>query len=202
MTPVRDRVRVGVLISGRGSNLGALIAAARQVGYPAEIALVVSNRADAAGLAVAESAGIATRVIEHRPFGGEREAHERAVDAALREAGVELVALAGYLRVFTPWFVQAWSRRMINIHPSLLPAFPGLDTHAQALRAGVAVHGATVHWVSEDVDGGEIIGQVEVGIAPDDDAATLAARVLAAEHELYPACLAKAARAVRAASGG
>ena len=202
MTPVRDRVRLGVLISGRGSNLAALIAAARQAGYPAEIALVVSNRVDAAGLAIAENAGIATRVIEHRPFGGEREAHERAVDAALREAGVELVALAGYLRVFTPWFVQAWAGRMINIHPSLLPAFPGLDTHARALRARVAVHGATVHWVSENVDGGEIIGQVEVGIAPDDDAATLAARVLAAEHELYPACLAKAARAVRAASGG
>ena len=196
-----SRVRVGVLFSGRGSNLAALLAAAREPDFPAEIVLAVSNRADAGGLAVAREAGIATRTIEHRPFGRDREAHERALDAALRDAGVELAALAGYMRVFTPWFVQSWAGRMINIHPSLLPELPGLDTHARALAAGHAVHGCTVHWVTEGVDAGPALGQARVEIRPGDDAEALAARVLEAEHRLYPACLAKAARALRADPG-
>ncbi len=193
----QPRVRTGVLISGRGSNMSALIAAAREPAYPAQIVLALSNRPDAAGLALARSEGIAARALDHRPFGGDREAHERALDAALREAGVELVALAGYMRVFTPWFVGRWAGRMINIHPSLLPHFPGVDTHARALAAGHAVHGCSVHWVTEGVDEGPVLGQAEVPVRPGDDEATLAARVLEAEHRLYPECLARAARRVR-----
>jgi formyltetrahydrofolate-dependent phosphoribosylglycinamide formyltransferase len=184
------RTKVGVLISGRGSNMQALCEAARDPAYPAEIALVLSNRADAPGLAVAADYGVETLAIDHRPFGKDREAHERAVDAALRARGVGIVALGGYMRVLTPWFVQAWSGRMINIHPSLLPAFPGLDTHRRALEAGVKLHGCTVHLVSEGVDEGPVLGQAAVPVLPDDTETTLAARVLRAEHRLYPACLA------------
>ncbi len=135
--------------------------------------------------------------MDHRPFRKDRAAHEAALDGELRAAGVELVALAGYMRVLTPGFVQAWSGRMINIHPSLLPHFPGLHTHARALEAGHTRAGCTVHWVSEGVDEGEIIGQAEAPVLPGDDEATLAARVLEAEHRLYPECLAKAAETVR-----
>ena len=194
------RVRTAVLVSGRGSNLGALIAAARDPDYPAEIVLVLSNTPDAGGLDRARSAGIAAEAIDHRPFGKDRPAHEAALGERLRSAGVELIALAGYMRVLTAGFVQAWAGRMINIHPSLLPHFPGLHTHARALEAGHTRAGCTVHWVSEGVDEGEIIGQTEVAVLPDDDAETLAARVLEAEHRLYPQCLAKAAEAVRSAS--
>jgi phosphoribosylglycinamide formyltransferase-1 len=195
-----SRTKVGVLISGRGSNMQALCEAARRdPAYPAEIALVLSNRADAAGLQTAEGYGAKTLVIDHKPFAKDREAHERAVDAALRDAGVELVALAGYMRVLTPWLVQAWSGRMINIHPSLLPAFPGLDTHRRALEAGVKLHGCTVHLVNEGVDEGPILGQAAVPVLPGDTEATLAARVLAAEHRLYPACLAALAAQKRTA---
>ena len=190
------RIRTAVLISGRGSNLGSLIAAASAPDYPAEIALVLSNKPDALGLVRAREAGIAAEAIDHRPFGHDRAAHEAALDARLHAAGVELVALAGYMRVLTPGFVQAWAGRMVNIHPSLLPHFPGLHTHARALEAGHARHGCTVHWVSEGVDEGEPIGQAEVAVLPGDDADTLAARVLEAEHELYPRCLATAARSV------
>ena len=193
-----NRVKVGVLISGRGSNLDALIAAGRAPDYPAEIVLTLSNRADAAGLDLARAAAITALAIDHRPFGKDREAHEYALDQALRQAGVELVALAGYMRVLTPWFVQAWAGRMVNIHPSLLPRFPGLDTHARALEAGCAMHGCSVHWVTEGVDAGPVIGQAEVPVLPNDDALTLAARVLEAEHRLYPACLAEAAQLLRA----
>ncbi len=189
----RPRVRVGVLISGRGSNLAALIQASHHPDYPAEIVLVVANTAGAGGLTIAAAAGIATAAIDHRPFKGDREGHEQAVDAALRAAGVELVALAGYMRIFTARFVQAWRGRMINIHPSLLPHFPGVDTHARALAAGHDRHGCTVHWVTEGVDTGPVIGQAEVPVLAGDTAETLAARVLAAEHRLYPDCLAKAA---------
>ena len=183
------KVAVGVLISGRGSNMEALIEAARDPAYPARIALVVSNRPDAGGLEIARAAGIATAVIDHRPFGKDREAHERQVHQALTDAGVRIDALAGYMRVLTPWLVDAWAGRMINIHPSLLPAYPGLDTHARALGDSALEHGCTVHLVTAGVDEGPVLGQARVPVLPGDDEASLAARVLAAEHELYPACL-------------
>ena len=193
------RARTAVLISGRGSNLGSLIGATQAPDYPAEIVLVLSNNPDAPGLERARAAGIAAQAVDHRPFGRDRAAHEAALDARLRAAEVELVALAGYMRVLTPGFVQAWAGRMINIHPSLLPHFPGLHTHARALQAGHARHGCTVHWVSEGVDEGEAIGQAEVAVLPGDDEDALAARVLQAEHALYPHGLAIAARQVLAA---
>jgi formyltetrahydrofolate-dependent phosphoribosylglycinamide formyltransferase len=187
----RARTRVGVLISGRGSNLAALLTAATDPDYPAEIVLVVSNRPQAEGLAEARAAGVTAVVIDHALFGPDREAHERAIDAALRAAGVEVVALAGYMRVMTPWLVQAWAGRMLNIHPSLLPAFPGLRTHQAALDAGVAEHGCTVHLVTAGVDEGPILAQARVPVLPGDDAERLAARVLEAEHALYPRALAR-----------
>lgn len=189
MSATRGRTRTAVLISGRGSNLQALIAAARDPAYPAEIALVVANRRDAAGLAHAAEAGIDTVVLEHRAFAG-RGAHETAIDAALQRSGIEIVCLAGYLRVLTPFLVGRWSGRMLNIHPSLLPAFPGLDTHARALAAGVKLHGCTVHLVTEALDDGRILAQAAVPVLPDDTAETLAARVLAQEHVIYPLALA------------
>ncbi len=180
----------------------SLIEAARKDDYPAEIALVVSNRPDAPGLAKAAVAGAPTVAFDHRPHGEDREAHERLVDAGLREAGVGLVALCGYMRILTPWFVSAWSGKMINIHPSLLPAFPGLHPHRQALAAGVKLHGCTVHWVTGAVDGGPTIGQAAVPVLPGDDEEALAARVLAAEHGLYPACLAAAITGASPPPGG
>jgi phosphoribosylglycinamide formyltransferase-1 len=180
--------RVAVLISGRGSNMAALLdAAARDAAYPARVVLVLSNRADAAGLARAAAAGVPTAVVESRLFRGDREGFERAVDAELARAGVELVALAGFMRVLTPWFVARWQDRMANVHPSLLPAFPGLDTHARALAAGVRLHGCTVHLVRTGVDDGPILAQAAVPVLQDDTPDTLAARVLAQEHRLYPA---------------
>lgn len=181
--------RTAVLISGRGSNLGALIAAAADPAYPAEISLVVSNRADADGLALAARAGIRSQVIEHRSFRGERSAHEAAIEVALRDAGIEIVCLAGYMRLLTPFLVERWRGRMLNIHPSLLPAFPGLDTHARALAAGARLHGCTVHLVTEATDAGPILGQAAVPVLPGDDAERLSARVLIQEHILYPAVL-------------
>ena len=188
------RTKVGVLISGRGSVALPLIEAARASGYPADIALVLSNQPDAAGLGVAKMAGVATLAIDHRAFGKDREAHERTMDAALRAAGVEFIALAGYMRILTPFFVHAWAGRMINTHPSLLPAFPGLHTHQRALEAGVKLHGCSVHWVVEGVDEGPLIGQAAVPVLAGDDEDTLRARVQAAEQRLYPACLAAALR--------
>jgi len=182
------RLRTGVLISGRGSNLEALIDAAAAKDFPAEIVLVISNRADAAGLARAAKAGIPRRVIEHGKFAS-RGAFEAALDAALKEHGVELVCNAGFMRILTGAFVAAWRDRLINIHPSLLPAFPGLNTHEQALAAGVRIHGCTVHFVREAVDEGPIILQAAVPVLADDDAASLAERVLAAEHRIYPLAL-------------
>ena len=187
-----SRTKVGILLSGAGSNAMALIEAAASADYPAEIAVVASNNAKAGGLERANAAGVATIAVDHRPFGKDREAHERALDMALREAGCEFIALAGYMRIFTPFFVRAWSGKMINIHPSLLPLFPGLDTHRSALAAGVKLHGCSVHWVIDGVDEGPLIGQAAVPVLTDDDEASLAARVLAAEHRLYPACLAAA----------
>jgi len=187
-----SRTRVGVLISGRGSDALALIHAAGAPAYPAEIALVLSNRPDAPGLTKAIDAGVMALAVDHKPFGPDREAHERAMDAVLREAGVEFVVLAGYMRILTPFFVGAWAGRMINVHPSLLPAFPGLRSHRQALAAGVKLHGCSVHWVVDSVDAGPIIGQAAVPVLPDDDEDALAARVLTVEHRLFPACLALA----------
>ena len=185
-----SRARVAVLISGRGSNMAALIEAAKNPAYPAEIVLVLSNIADAGGLDIAQAAGIETAVIAHAPFGKDREAHERMIDARLRQSGVQIVALAGYMRVLTPYLVETWAGRMINIHPSLLPAFPGLHTHQRALEAGLAKHGCTVHLVTTGVDEGPILGQAEVDVLPDDDEDRLGARVLEQEHKLYARCLA------------
>lgn len=182
------RMKIGVLISGRGSNLRSLLAAAARPDYPAEIVQVISNRPEAPGLAYAEDAGVPTEVIDHTAFAG-RPGFEAALTASLLAAGVEMVALAGFMRVLTPNFVDAWQDRLINIHPSLLPAFPGLDTHAAALAAGVKVAGCTVHFVREAVDDGPIVGQAAVPVLPEDTPDTLADRVLAAEHELYPHCI-------------
>ncbi|MCQ8240491.1 phosphoribosylglycinamide formyltransferase [Rhizosaccharibacter radicis] len=189
--PVDGRIPVAVLISGRGSNMTALIEACREESFPARIALVLSNEPAAAGLATAASAGLRTASLDHRPFGRDREAHEREIDALLREAGAQAVCLAGYMRRLTPFLVGAWSGRMLNIHPSLLPSFPGLHTHERALAAGVRIHGCTVHLVTEGVDEGPILGQAAVPVLAGDDAATLGARVLAQEHRLYPAVLAR-----------
>ena len=182
--------RVAVLISGRGSNMQALIEAARSEDYPAKIALVIANQPDAGGLEIAAAAGVEALAIDHRPHGKDREAHERVIDAALRERRIEIVALAGYMRVLTPFLVRSWSGRMINIHPSLLPKYPGLHTHERAIAAGDAEAGCTVHLVTEGVDEGPILGQAREPILPGDTADTLAARVLAEEHKLYPRCLA------------
>ena len=181
--------RVGVLISGRGSNLAALIEAARRPGYPAEIALVLSNRADAGGLSRARDAGIATAVVPHRDF-STREAFEAAMHERLVAAGCEIVCLAGFMRVLTASFVRLWTDRLINIHPSLLPAFPGLDVHRRALESGATIAGCTVHFVREGVDDGPIIVQAAVPVMPDDDEDALAARILTAEHQAYPRALA------------
>ncbi|MFN3836680.1 MAG: phosphoribosylglycinamide formyltransferase [Brevundimonas sp.] len=182
-------VRVAVLISGAGSNMAALIDAGQTSGGEWEVALVLSNVEGAGGLAVAAAKGVATATVAHKPFGKDREAHEAAVDAVLRDAGVQVVALAGYMRVLTPWLVGAWRGRMLNIHPSLLPLYPGLDTHARAIAAGDAEAGCTVHLVTEGVDEGPILGQARVPIVPDDTPASLAERVKTAEHGLYPRVL-------------
>jgi phosphoribosylglycinamide formyltransferase-1 len=179
------RLKLGVLISGRGSNLQALIDACADPAFPAEIVLVLSNKAGAHGLLRAREAGIATAVVSHRDF-AKREAFDASVSAKLRDANVELVCLAGFMRVLTPGFVDAWRDRLINIHPSLLPSFPGVDTHARALAAGVKLHGCTVHYVRNDVDSGPIIVQASVPVASDDTEDSLAERVLAAEHRAYP----------------
>ncbi len=183
-----SRVRLGVLVSGRGSNLQALLDAAAAPDCPFTVALVLSNKPGVQGLSRAEAAGVATRVVPHRAFDG-REPFERAMTEALETAGVELVAQAGFMRVVTGWFVERWRDRLVNIHPSLLPSFPGLDTHARALAAGVKLHGCTVHLVRETVDQGPILGQAAVPVLPDDTPERLAARVLEAEHRLYPTCL-------------
>jgi len=184
-----SRKRVAVLISGRGSNMAALIEAAKDKDYPAEIALVLSNKADAAGLQFARAAGIATAVIGHTAFGKDRAAFDAAMQDALVQHRIDIVCLAGFMRLLTPGFVAQWPRRMLNIHPSLLPAFKGLDTHKRALESGAAVHGATVHFVVAELDSGPIIVQAAVAVRPDDTEAALAARVLAQEHRIYPLAL-------------
>jgi phosphoribosylglycinamide formyltransferase-1 len=181
--------RVGILISGRGSNMMSLIAAAREPGYPAEIACVLSNRPEAEGLAKARGAGIETRAVDHVLFKS-RGDFEAGLDDALREAGVELVACAGFMRLMTPDFVERWRDRMLNIHPSLLPAFRGLQTHERVLAAGVKITGCTVHVVRAEMDEGPIVAQAAVPVLDGDTLERLAARVLEAEHKLYPHALA------------
>jgi phosphoribosylglycinamide formyltransferase 1 len=194
--------RVAVLISGRGSNMAALIEAAKDATYPAGVTLVLSNRPAAAGLGLARASAIATAVVDHAPYGEDREAFERAMQELLERHRIELICLAGFMRLLTPWFVGRWQGRMINIHPALLPAFKGLDTHRRALAAGVKIHGASVHFVVPDTDSGPIIAQGAIGVRDDDTAATLAARVLAIEHRIYPAALALlAAGRIRVADG-
>src|SRR5579872_1086836 len=183
------RKRVAVLISGRGSNMAALIEAAAAPDYPAEIALVVSNRPDAAGLTRAQAVGVPTAVIDHRPFGNDRESFERVLDGELEAQRIDLICLAGFMRLLSPWFVERWSGRMLNIHPALLPQFKGLDTHRRALEAGATRHGATVHFVVPEMDSGPIVAQDSVPVLADDTQASLAARVLAVEHRLYPQAL-------------
>jgi phosphoribosylglycinamide formyltransferase-1 len=181
--------RVAILISGRGSNMAALIEAARAENFPAEIAIVISNKNDAAGLEKAKAARISTLVIDSKSFGKDRAAFEAKLQAALDENRVELICLAGFMRLFTAEFVQRWHGRMLNIHPSLLPSFPGLDPHGQALRAGVKISGATVHFVIAETDAGPIVMQGAVAVLGDDTAETLAARVLDIEHRIYPDAL-------------
>ena len=193
MSSPANRPRVGVLISGRGSNMVSLVETARQPGYPAEIALVLSNVPDAPGLDRASGFGIATATVDHRTFGKDREAFERAMDEVLRAHQIDLVVLAGFMRIMTAWFVKRWEGRMINIHPSLLPLFKGTHTHRQALEAGVSEHGCSVHFVVPELDAGPVIAQAKVPVLPGDDENTLAARVLAQEHGLYPQALAAVA---------
>ncbi len=183
-----NRIRTAVLISGRGSNLKSLIEASRTPDYPAEIALVVSNKEEAGGLALARAAGIATKVISHKDFAS-REDFDRAIDAALREANIALVAEAGFMRIHSEWFARTWAGKLLNIHPSLLPAFPGIHVHQQALDAGVKISGCTVHFLTPELDSGPIIAQAAVPVLPGDTADTLAARILVEEHRLYPEAL-------------
>lgn len=183
------RRRVAVLISGRGSNMAALIEAAKDKNYPAEIVLVLSNQPDAGGLATAQTNGIATAVIDHKTYGRDRAAFEQAIQAALEKHRIELVCLAGFMRILTPWLVGKWQERMLNIHPALLPSFKGLDTHKRALETGVKLHGATVHFVVPEMDSGPIIVQGAVAVQDDDTEDSLGARVIRVEHRIYPLAL-------------
>jgi phosphoribosylglycinamide formyltransferase-1 len=184
-----SRKRVAVLISGRGSNMAALIDAAKDKNYPAEIVLVASNRPDAGGLAAARDAGIAAEAVDHTQFNKDRPAFERALQAVLEAHRIDLICLAGFMRLLSPGFVEQWQNRMLNIHPALLPAFKGLDTHKRALDAGAKVHGATVHFVVPEMDAGPVIMQGAVKVRDDDNEQSLAARVLAVEHRIYPEAL-------------
>jgi phosphoribosylglycinamide formyltransferase 1 len=181
--------RVAILISGRGSNMAALIQAAKAADFPAEIAVVISNRADAGGLEKAKAEGIPALVIESKPFGPDRAAFEAVLQPALDRHQVDLICLGGFMRLFTAQFVQRWYGRMLNIHPSLLPSFPGLDPHGQALRAGVKISGATVHFVTPETDAGPVLMQGAVAVGDEDTPETLAARILAVEHRIYPDAL-------------
>jgi phosphoribosylglycinamide formyltransferase-1 len=181
--------RVAILISGRGSNMAALIEAASEVDFPAEIVVVIANRADALGLEKAKASGIPTLAIESKPFGKDRAAFEAVLQTALDQHKVDLICLGGFMRLFTAEFVQQWHGRMLNIHPSLLPSFPGLDPQGQALRAGVKISGATVHFVIPQTDAGPILMQGAVAVRDDDTPETLAARILLVEHRIYPEAL-------------
>jgi phosphoribosylglycinamide formyltransferase 1 len=182
------RLRTAILISGRGSNMEALIETAKTPDFPAEIVLVLSNRPEAPGLARAKAQGIATAAVDHKIYAG-REEFERSMQIVLEAHGVELICLAGFMRMLTPWFIGQWAGRMLNVHPSLLPAYRGLDTHERALADGVKIHGCTVHFVVPQMDEGPIVAQAAVPVLEEDTAASLAARVLTQEHRLYPAAL-------------
>lgn len=190
-----EKARIGILISGRGSNMRALVNAARDPASPYAVALILSNNPAAEGIEFARSEGIATWAESHK--GLDRAAFDAKLDAQLRAAGVEWIALAGYMRLLSPGFIAGWRGRIVNIHPSLLPAYKGLDTHARALAAGETRHGCTVHLVTEDLDDGPILAQAEVEVRQDDTAASLASRVLDAEHRLYPAALSQVIRESR-----
>lgn len=181
--------RVAILISGRGSNMAALIQAAAAPDFPAEIALVIANKADAAGLERAKASGVPTLVIESKPFGKDRAGFEAVLQTTLDRHGIELICLGGFMRLFTAEFAQAWYGRMLNIHPSLLPSFPGLDPHGQALRAGVKLSGATVHLVIPETDAGPIVMQGAVPVSDNDTSDTLSERILEVEHRIYPEAL-------------
>ena len=183
------RRRTAILISGRGSNMTALIGAARALDYPAEIALVLSNKSSAGGLALARQAGIAAAVVDHKIYAG-RDEFEGSMQAMLDIHRIDLICLAGFMRILSAPFVARWQGRILNIHPSLLPSFRGLDTHARAIEAGVKLHGCTVHFVEPELDSGPIIAQAAVEVRDDDTPETLGARVLIQEHALYPAALA------------
>ena len=195
------KLKVGILISGRGSNMAALIRTAQAKDYPAEIACVVSNVSTAAGVEIAKAAGVPTVVVSHKPY-PDRESFDRAVSAQLEQHGVGLVALAGFMRIQSPWFPNHWKDRIINIHPSLLPAFPGLHVQQQALDAGVRVSGCTVHFVTPELDAGPIIAQAAVPVLPADTAETLAERILRQEHLLYPRVVRWIAEGRVAVAGG
>lgn len=183
------KLKTAVMISGRGTNMGALARAAINPDFPAEIVLVISNRPNVDGLDLAREHGIRIRVVDHTEFEG-REEHEEVITTALEESGVEMVCLGGYMRILTEAFINRWRGQLINIHPSLLPAFRGVDTHERAIECGVRIHGCTVHFVSIDLDAGPIIAQAAVPVLPGDDAEILSARVLEVEHDLYPKALA------------
>jgi phosphoribosylglycinamide formyltransferase 1 len=183
------RMRVAILISGRGSNMAALIRAAQDADFPAEITLVLANVPGAGGLKIAQAAGIPTLTLDHKPYGKDRAAYDAAMQKVLEAHSTELVCLAGFMRILSPGFCEAWAGRMLNIHPSLLPAFKGLDTHARALAAGVTEHGCTVHFVTPGLDEGPTILQARVQVLSGDTEETLAARVLAEEHRIYPEAL-------------
>lgn len=189
---MREHARVAVLISGGGTNMAALLYASQADDCPFEIALVASNNPESAGLALARAEGVATFALPHK--GMDRAAHDAAMEAACIDAGAQYIALAGYMRVLTPAFVARWAGRMVNIHPSLLPKYTGLHTHQRALAAGDSHAGCSVHLVTEGLDEGPVLGQTRVAILPGDNAETLAARVLIAEHQLYPRCLAALVR--------
>jgi phosphoribosylglycinamide formyltransferase 1 len=186
------RMRTAILISGRGSNMRALIESARDPAYPAEIVLILSNHPEAAGLAFAKESNIPCTVVDHKSYAS-REEFERELQTVLEQHRVELICLAGFMRLLSPWFVSQWEGRMLNIHPALLPAYRGLHTHERALADGVKIHGCTAHFVSAAVDEGPIIAQAAVPVLDSDTPETLAARVLAQEHKLYPAALARVA---------
>ena len=192
-----SRVRVAILISGRGSNMEAILEAAAHSDYPAQPVLVLSNRPSAQGLATAAERGITTCAIDHKRFGKDREAFEREMHQSLTEHQVEMIVLAGFMRILTPWFVKHWTGRMINIHPSLLPKYPGLNTHQRAIDAGDKEAGCSVHWVIEGVDQGDVIAQARVPIEPGDTADCLAQKVLVKEHELYPKALKQACETLK-----
>jgi phosphoribosylglycinamide formyltransferase-1 len=184
-----SRKRVAILISGRGSNMAALIEAAKDKNYPAEITLVISNRPDAGGLVTAQAAGITTAVVDHASYGKDRAAFERALQAVLEQHRIGIVCLAGFMRLLSGTFVNQWQGKLLNIHPALLPAFKGLDTHKRALAEGAKIHGATVHFVVAEMDSGPIIAQAAVGVRPNDSETSLAARVIKLEHRIYPLAL-------------